>query len=393
MQKKVRSSAKADSIRQILMKEDEKLWSRACIDSASDRPEEMCFGWRPVRPRARYDLRKPNTKRRKPSATLNAASTLSVNQTDVENSVKRPYMSGELDDNYCYVYRGGLSSRAEVDPLGGALAAHASYLQPRNHVQTVTLESSAATEASAHALAHCRDELSRILALQLKPELLVEQLIIENRLRTMSLAAFPVLESSGGASQCKKSVKSYSQSTPSLGSLPNTHVDYQRHRRGRERHRMGGRREGRHLQWCDSLSSQRSSGGGGQVVRPEEFKPHWPLPELTHQQSALHHRNHASHTTCRHKPPTNSRTYTDNIARYLRAFTNSTAARESSSNYRLPVVSPTLSSESQKMTRKQPHTLLYTSDSSSSSHHRSNTLTTGSSLYYPSVSYSNSQLK
>ena len=399
LKKTENGSETANSDMQQLLREEERLWSRACIDSASDRVEEMCCGWKPVRPHAVYDVRRaaaPNKRRRAP-ATLNAASTLSVEPADDKSSGKHSYMSGELDENHSYVYRGGLSSRAGTretpESPGGGLAGSSPYSRPRKHVQTVTLEPSAVAEASAHALVQCRDELSRILALQLKPELLVEQLIIENRLRSMSLAAFPVLENSRGGSTrpVKKSKRTYSQSTPSLGTLPNTHVDYQppRHRGVRER-AAKQRREGRHLQWCDSLTSQRSSGGGHQG-RKDESRPHWTLmpelPELSHHQSALHHRQQQQgflphKSNYRHKPNCN--------------HSNSTTNGETASNglrYRLPVISPTLTSgapsESQ---RKACNTLLSTAENSTShQHHKPHSLRIGPSFYYPNVSYSNSK--
>ena len=369
------SKEEADQVSRLLM-EDRKLWSHPCIELVSDRVEEMCCGWKPVRPSATYDLRKPtNNKRRKAAATLTAANTLSVN---VKND-KSPYMSGDLDEKYSYVYDGGLSSRAEGSgPHGSSLDAHFSS-RPRNHVQTVTLEPSAANEASVQALAHCRDELSRILALQLKPELLVEQLIIENRLRTMSLAAFPIC----GGPPSRRSERTYSQSTPSL--LPNTHVNYQppRHSvRGRReratRHRTAARREAKQpqLQWCDSMLSHKSR-GVNQTARLGEVWSRWPPPELSHQQSPLHRRNQAS--TYRHdstKPaPHNPRVF---------------AATESSPSLPLPVVSPTLAPDGQRKSINPPPTLLYKPEGNSRQH-KSNSLTIGSSFYYPSISYSNSK--
>ena len=375
-----------------LFTEERKLWGRPSIELASDRVEEMRCGWKQVRPSATYDLRKPAAanKRRKAAATTlhTINSTLSVQLKDDEN---RSYMSGELDQNYCYMYRGGLSSRAceegavYKEPQRGTLSSYSSS-PPRRHVQTVTLERSAAHEASVHALAHCRDELSRVLALQLKPELLVEQLIIENRLRTMSLAAFPVLEpSSANSPSPKRGGRAYSQSTPSLGTLPNTHVDYRppRHKQHKRasRHRTAAvRREAKepHLQWCNSLSSHRST--WNQMIGGVPTT-HWPLPELSHRPSALH-RRHSSQPSTKHT--TSNPTVT---------FTNSTTDNnEPSTCYRLPIVSPTLvPSEVSAKTSPGVHTLLYKPDDVSNRHHKSSSLATSSSFYHPSISYSNSQ--
>ena len=370
----------------LLLTEERKLWSRPSTELVSDRVEEMCYGWKPVRPSATYNLRKPatNIRRKAAAATLNAASsTLSVNSKYDKSLEKRSYMSGELDENYSYVYRGGLSSRTTDEAGAVYRESQRSILDfhfsspPRRHVQTVTLEPSAAHEASVHALAHCRDELSRILALQLKPELLVEQLIIENRLRTMSLAAFPVLEAGGSSPSPKRSGRAYSHSTPSLGTLPNTHVDYrrQKHKRASRHRTAAARRKAKepYLQWCDSLSSHRNHTDG--------VPTHWPLPEVSHYPSALHRRrSQPSHNT----KPTSHPTAT---------FTND-ATNEPSTRYRLPIVSPTLAapevSNSQPKTSTPRHTLLYKPEGSSK-HHKSSSLAKSSSFYYPSVSYSNSK--
>ena len=382
---KMENEADVERIR-LLLTEERKLWSRPSTELVSDRVEEMCCGWKPVRSSATYNLRKPatNKRRKAASATLNAASvTLSVNPKYDKSLEKRSYMSGELDENYFYVYRGGLSSRVTHEAgavyTGSILDFHFSS-PPRRHVQTVTLEPSAAHEASVHALAHCRDELSRILALQLKPELLVEQLIIENRLRTMSLAAFPVLEAGGSSPSPKQSGRAYSQSTPSLGTLPNTHVDYRRHKHKRaSRHRTAAaRRKAKesHLQWCESLSSHRNH-----MIRPDGVQTHWPLPEVSHRPSALHRR--------RSQPSHNSKPTSHLTA----TFTNDTT-NEPSTPYRLPMVSPTLAasevSNSQTKTSTPRHTLLYKPDGSSK-HHKSSSLAKSSSFYYPSISYSNSK--
>jgi len=82
-----------------------------------------------------------------------------------------------------------------------------------------------------------RSDLANIISMQLKPELLVEQLIIENRLRTTRLAAFPPLEGikcdRNGTNQ-KLPTKSHS--TPTL--VP----QHRKHRRRKPR---------APLEWCE----------------------------------------------------------------------------------------------------------------------------------------------
>lgn len=304
-------------------------------------------------------------------------------------------MSGELDENYTYVYKGGLSSRAETMQRSGSAITCAAgsvqnpfhaQLQRKKHVQTVTFEPSLPSDASAHmqALANCRSELSRILSLQMKPELLVEHLIIENRLRAMSLAAFPVLESTD--SHVRRNDRTYSHSTPALGSLPNTHVNYQspRHRQyhGKERHSRTKslRHEAKpHLQWCDSLSSHRSSKyetGSG------KSHAHMLLPQLSHHQSALHLRKRSSNFT--HSKQTNNPSTQHDGNCFVDPHT--------SPPYRLPVVAPSLpydvACERQSKSNKRLNTLLYKPDRPKDCSRR---LTTDLSLHYPHVSYHNSK--
>lgn len=330
-----------------------------------------------------------------------APAALSVVSKDDESRVECPYMSGELDENYTYVYKGGLSDRAEGGASENTRTQYPFHCPPQlqKHVQTVTLEPSLSNDASAHE-ASCRAELSRILSLQLKPELLVEQLIIENRLRTMSLAAFPVLE--GSESKVSRSDRMYSHSTPTL---PNTHVNYRtpksRRYHGRERtpqHKPPGRQEVKppHMQWCDSLSSQRSS--SSHKIRHERHSR--TLPHLSHCQSALHHRERSSAfkqperkstqqtTTC----TTSSGNHSSSM--YVHVTDNPTFEVDPhpSLQYHLPVVTPTLSSapDGQSRSSKRLRTLHYRPErqNEGSGHYR---LTSGSVLYYP-YSHFNSKL-
>ena len=284
-------TSEADIIKQLL-KEDRKLWERLCTEQVSDRAEEMCCGWKAVRPSATYDLTRPPRRKKAPAATaLYTASTVSVRSRNDDSDGKRPNMSGELDENCSYIYKGGLSSRADTG--NDAAAASRPSPQPQRHVQTVTLEPSTANYTSANALVNCRDELSRILALQLKPELLVEQLIIENRLRTMSLAAFPVLEGREESRLKESDSSRYSHSTPAL--LPNTHVNYQYRRApchgglGRRvrahshkppETRQAPKAKPHHLHWCKSLSSHSNSQHGDLQIVPSNSQPPSCSPQL-----------------------------------------------------------------------------------------------------------------
>ena len=102
-----------------------------------------------------------------------------------------------------------------------------------------------------HLDAESRLDLARIVAMQLKPELLVEQLMIESRLRTMNIENLQQLNLEGVAVDPKsihkvdrgawlQAVKS--KSTPALGSLPANSHRKSRRRRDLSRHQG--------LDWC-----------------------------------------------------------------------------------------------------------------------------------------------
>ena len=374
-------------IRQLLI-EDRELWNTFSLEPVSDNAEEMCCGWKPVRPAASYDLTKPVTKRRNVAAALETTSTLSLHSKKDATLDKYPYMSGELDENYSYVYKGGLSSRAETSTV------QTTPLNTHKHVQTVTLVPSQTSDASVEA--YCRAELSRVLSLQLKPELLVEQLIIENRLRTMSLAAFPILESS--ETRCgRQTERMYSHSTPAL---PNTHVNYQspkyRQCKGRERNKMAANRRCTvkplpHMEWCDSLSAHRS-----QKTRHENSTdPNWPLLQVSHRQSALHLRDKSR--SFKQTPPQDRKTSKPSSHPCMHIMCGARNVMEdplASSQYRLPVVSPSLTDPGRhSKSARHMHSLLYQPDrlTDDRRHPKSSSLMTGSSFYYPHVSYSNSK--
>lgn len=395
MEQKPQRLSEATSIKQLL-KEDRKLWGHFNHEQVSDRAEEMCCGWKPVRPSAIYNLVKP--RRKKAGAALYTASTISVHSKDNESDRKYPYMNGELDENYSYVYKGGLSNRAYTE-FDNAVTTTRPVPQPHRHVQTVTLDHMHTNYASANALVNCRDELSRVLALQLKPELLVEQFIIENRLRTMSLAAFPVLQGRDSDSQSRMNdTKSYSHSTPAL--LPNTHVNYHRPPRYRQC-RNKGKRERTHshkptarpdaklppMQWCKGLSSHKTSSNqqnGLQIVPSTTTKPL--SCSLHHQTLHLHNQSSPNVTNSRLLSCTSSHPFTSTH------HATNTSPDPNHPHYRLPPTIPSIKHTGSSHS-KHMHTLLYNPNRQNETANcdKSNSMKTGSSFHYPQVSYYNSK--
>lgn len=347
-------SKKEDTIVKKLLRENAKLWRPLRSEPVSDHTEEMCCGWKLVRPSAEYDLTR--TRRKKKTFPVGA-----VTPEEGPTGAQCSYMSGELDENFSYVYKGGLSPRASkeytltsstedsIDQRSRSSAAMAQC-----HRQTVVLEPHMLSphysgQAQMEALAKNRAELAKILALQLKPELLVEQLIIENRLRTMSLAAFPVLESIGTSKR-----KTYSKSTPALGTLPNTHVNYQR----RQRHQKGSPHKPpkAHLQWCGL--------NGGQTASPTPPNPHNGLQYL--ERSGVHLQSNSKQTVQR----------------------DTAGIPMDPSQYHLPKVSPNLVTETASKANKTHKRLSPLLHNPEGSGHKP---LAGSVLYYPHVSYSNTK--
>lgn len=141
-------------------------------------------GWRNIRPGAVYNLRVPHQPppgARRNRGVVRASKPRASESSQPAWTDTTSYMSGELDRSYNYVYRGGLSKHA-----GGS--------EPLPYLPLPPLP---ASQCRAYSCVHLdtalsrnrqpeRDMLARIVAMQLKPELLVEQIVIENRLRTMN---------------------------------------------------------------------------------------------------------------------------------------------------------------------------------------------------------------
>lgn len=114
-------------------------------------------------------------------------------------------MSGSLDENFSYVYAGGLSDRSSSEDDNKHKKEKESpvhrLLDPLQHqesqsLSTLTLDPAIFVHRHAAAIQmnpRTRDEITRIVAMQLKPEIIAEQLVLENRLRNLELNAFPQL--------------------------------------------------------------------------------------------------------------------------------------------------------------------------------------------------------
>lgn len=171
----------------------------------SNRVEDMNGGWKAVRPCAEYGCTPAERRRRSHGVAVTP-----LRKRGEDEREEYPYMSGHLDEEYSYVYSRKHSSKPSSGPV------HPLH-PPMYHRQTV-LPDPVMPYRTTQLDSPAHSELANLVAMQLRPEILVERIVIENRLRTMSLAAFPVLEGIGCGknSAAKQTASSKSKSTPML---------------------------------------------------------------------------------------------------------------------------------------------------------------------------------
>ena len=175
-------------------------------DTLGTEQKKLLCGWKQVRPSATYVVPStPFVARRKRvvqgAQACVAQQSHSISVSTPSTPLVPPYMSGYLDEDYSYVYRGGLSSEVRQDGVSYPLYRHF----PTQTKSTIELEP---VIPYKHADPSTRTDISRIVSMQLKPEILVEHLLIENRLRTMSLGTIPSLEGVGVNTDQKAAQKS-----------------------------------------------------------------------------------------------------------------------------------------------------------------------------------------
>lgn len=183
-------------------------YSSSCYSSLLAGPslDNAAFSrWENVRPSAEYDLssRSYNPLKTRKRRSINPLARCAISLPNIRSRVHQKrcsesYMSGHLDENFSYVYTGGLSdrSRSEQDHKDERPMYHFST-DPLHRqgscsfsTRTLTLEPPV---VPAQMEARTHEEISRLVAMQFRPQVLAEQLLVENRLRTLQLNTFPVL--------------------------------------------------------------------------------------------------------------------------------------------------------------------------------------------------------
>lgn len=223
---------------------------------SNEQNRRSLFGWKQVRPGAAYIISQ-NARRKKHVYEYGAVTPTErklqpVTIPDcpvVDNypSSHYPYMSGYIDDDYCYVYKEGLSSKSKYEgsppPPSMYKRFHTQKLEPAIPYR--------------HPDPNTQLDIAKIVAMQLKPELLVEQLLIENRLRMMSLSAFPTLNLEGVGVASDKDERLSNKT----GSAPSLRVATQQHPRTQTQHkeRRRKRRVQVPLEWCSLNAGSETS--------------------------------------------------------------------------------------------------------------------------------------
>ena len=244
--------------------------------------EELNFlrGWGNIRPTAAYDLTQPHPHPRRQQQLRARVQRTRQQQAAEQETNPEDYMNGELDTEFNYHYGGDNKgdnnshkstprhspAKPPTPPTYPPPPPPTSYYQHRLP-STIHLDPLLPYH-SAPPGTQARLDLEKIVALQLKPEVLVEQIIIENKLRTMNLGNLHPLNLEGVGVDPKsiheldrgvwqQGVKS--KSTPLLSGL---HT---------QQHRKTHKRKAKSrlpLDWC-TLNPDMTGGFGAEEISDE----------------------------------------------------------------------------------------------------------------------------
>ncbi len=222
-------------------------------------PKEMRFGrWESIRPRADYNLsllfllHPPPPATKKPKNSYKSRPSLHHARVGGEESDPSHYMSGELDESFSYVYREGDSREPHLPAVASGPASRIPESVHPYYPPVFNLDPVLPYKSQEKMSPELRIDLARIVAMQLKPELLVEQIVIENRLRTMTPADVQRHLNLEGVGVDPRSIRELdrgmlltvkSKSTPALDSHIHKANNHRKVKRVRPRQRPP-------LEWC-----------------------------------------------------------------------------------------------------------------------------------------------
>ena len=216
-------------------------------------------GWEKVKPRAVYDLTAGSQESRRRKRHLSdqvlicdvvSMPNLCTSTRLKSESRKKSHMSGYLDKDFCYVYTGGLSERSKAN--SDAKHKKPSHDSQRTSVSMCNLTLDPTSLFSRHS-AHMVEprtaygEISKSFAMQLKPEMLAQQSLIESRLRNLDLNAHPNGDST---SEKGKNTTSDGTSAVSLVNAKSPHLQ--------QSHKLKRQRRLNSKMWCPMPTNHES---------------------------------------------------------------------------------------------------------------------------------------
>ena len=211
-------------------------------------------GWEKVKPRAVYNLtgsQESRRHRRHLSDQVLIRDVVSMPNLCTKfnsESQKKSHMSGYLDKDFSYVYTGGLSERSIAH--SEAEQKKSSHDSQRTSVSMCNLTLDPASLFSRHSEPRTAyGEISKMFAMQLKPEMLAQQSLIESRLRNLDLNARPNLRNGDSRSEKVKS-DIEGTSAASLMNVKSPHLQQSR--------KLKRQRRPKPKMWCPMPADQES---------------------------------------------------------------------------------------------------------------------------------------
>ncbi len=154
-----------------------KAFARPLIQTVSDDSNETLCGWRNAKPCPEYRILPHTTKKHKKLTTTTTTTTTGNSSSTLPSTTrlhqKNYSMNGKLTDNYDYIYEGKKTTKTTTQTKQSETAQL--VLNP------VIINRSDSMSNSA------RDNIHRLAQLQLKPDVAYEQLIIDEKLKTINL--------------------------------------------------------------------------------------------------------------------------------------------------------------------------------------------------------------
>lgn len=146
--------------------------------TVTDGSSEVATRWRLIFPSPTY-LLAAGSKREKKNKT--------TSKTQLHNTSHgyTSTMGGQLNDNFDYIYEGGLSTRVSGSMTSLSQTDHTHHYPHRVTLRPVILN------RSENILNRTKQELARLVELQLKPDIVYDGMVIEQNLRSVDLDRLP----------------------------------------------------------------------------------------------------------------------------------------------------------------------------------------------------------